>query len=29
MPCDWEIARKHALSRRTAHEKKKDPTKTM
>ncbi|CAD8055184.1 unnamed protein product [Paramecium primaurelia] len=29
MPCDWEIARKHALSRRTAQEKKKDPLKTL
>ncbi|CAD8147563.1 unnamed protein product [Paramecium octaurelia] len=29
MPCNWEIAQKHALSRRTAKEKTKDPTKTL
>ncbi|CAD8069040.1 unnamed protein product [Paramecium sonneborni] len=29
MPCNWDIARKHALSRRTAKEKKKDPLKTL
>jgi hypothetical protein len=25
MPCDWNLAKKHAKSRRTAHEKPKDP----
>jgi len=28
MPCDWEIAKTHAYARRTAPDKKKDPTKT-
>ncbi|CAD8136214.1 unnamed protein product [Paramecium pentaurelia] len=29
MPCNWEIARKHALSRKTTREKQKDPNKTL
>ncbi|CAD8048026.1 unnamed protein product [Paramecium sonneborni] len=29
MPCNWDIARKHALSRKTTREKQKDPTKTL